>query len=133
MRAYSIDLRQRALQDVDGGMTTRLAALKYDGSESWARRLKQRRRETGEVTPRSSRNGVKPKWLPLADELTRRVREKPDMTLRELRAAMGEQVGVQTLSRALGLTLKKGNPCRRAGPPRRANAARRVATGDARA
>lgn len=52
MKDYSIDLRERMLKNVDTRMTTHLIALKYDGSESWVRRLKQRRREYGEVSPR---------------------------------------------------------------------------------
>lgn len=101
MKAYSIDLRERILKDVDAGMTTRLVALKYDVSESWVRRLKQRRRELGEISPRSSRNRRQPKWLPLADEIQKLVAAKSDITLRELREALGTEISVQTLSRAL--------------------------------
>ena len=61
MDAYSLDLRKRVLKDADAGLGTREVALKYDVSESWVRRLKQRRRESGEIAPRSSRNGVQPK------------------------------------------------------------------------
>ena len=43
MKAYSPDLRQRGLEDCDGGMETRQVAVKYRVSESWIRRLKQRR------------------------------------------------------------------------------------------
>ena len=85
MKAYSSDLRLRILKDCDGGLTTRLVALKYDVSESWVRRLKQRRRETGEVEPRPSRNGLQPKWLPLVEQIQGLVREQPDITLKELR------------------------------------------------
>jgi hypothetical protein len=52
MEAYSKDLRSRVLADSDRGLTTRVVATKYNVSESWVRRLKQRRRETGETTPR---------------------------------------------------------------------------------
>lgn len=110
MKAYSIDLRERILKDVDAGMTTRLVALKYDVSESWVRRLKQRRRELGEVSPRSSRNRVQPKWLPLTEEIQKLVAEKSDITLRELRESLGTEISVQTLSRALRIlqfTFKK--------------------------
>ncbi|MBA2113797.1 hypothetical protein HOV93_09490 [Planctomycetes bacterium FF15] len=128
MKAYSIDLRERILMDVDAGVTTRLVALKYDVSESWVRRLKLRRRELGEVSPGSSRNRVQPKWLPLAEEIEKLVAEKSDITLRELRESLGIDISVQTLSRALRtlrLTLKKSNPCGRARSPSL------VASGDA--
>lgn len=110
MKAYSLDLRTRVLKDADGGMRTREVAVKYDVSESWVRRLKQRRRESGEIAARSSRNGVRPKWLAYADQLQRLVEAKPDLTLRELRDALGREVSLQTLSRALRqlqLTFKK--------------------------
>ena len=62
MKAYSLDLRQRVLKDVDAGMSTREVATKYDVSESWVRRLKQRLRETGEIGPRRAGNPQTPKW-----------------------------------------------------------------------
>ena len=57
MRAYSMDLRERALLDSDAGMTAADVAAKYRVSGSWVRLLKQRRRETGEVAPRVQRQG----------------------------------------------------------------------------
>ena len=52
MRAYSMDLRERALLDSEAGMKAADVAAKYRVSGSWVRLLKQRRRETGEVAPR---------------------------------------------------------------------------------
>ena len=52
MRAYSMDLRERALLDSDAGMKAADVAAKYRVSGSWVLLLKQRRRETGEVAPR---------------------------------------------------------------------------------
>ena len=57
MRAYSMDLRERALLDRDAGMKAADVAAKYRVSGSWVRLLKQRRRETGEVAPRVQRHG----------------------------------------------------------------------------
>ena len=57
MRAYSMDLRERALLDSDAGMKAADVAAKYRVSGSWVRLLKQRRRETGEVAPRVQRQG----------------------------------------------------------------------------
>ena len=45
MRAYSMDLRERALLDSDAGMKAADVAAKYRVSGSWVRLLKQRRRE----------------------------------------------------------------------------------------
>ncbi len=47
MRAYSMDLRERALRASDAGMKAADVAEKYDVSGSWVRLLKQRRRATG--------------------------------------------------------------------------------------
>jgi transposase len=102
MDAYSADLRQRILEDCDGGMTTRVAATKYRVSESWLRRLKQRRRETGETTPRSSRPKSTKKALAEHAELLRQlVRENADATLEELRGRLPVAVGLTTVWRAL--------------------------------
>ena len=57
MRAYSMDLRERALLDSDAGMKAADVAAKYRVSGSWVRLLKQRRRDTAEVAPRVQRHG----------------------------------------------------------------------------
>ena len=116
MKSYSIDLRTRILEDCDAGMTTRLVATKYRVSESWVRRLKQRRRETGEIAPRRAGTKTPPKWLAYQDQLRQLVEEQPDATLEELRTRLGKDVSIQTLSRALRalqLTFKKKSSMRR--------------------
>jgi transposase len=120
MRAYSIDLRERVLADCDAGLGTRAAAAKYRVSESWVRRLKQRRRETGAVAARAPRRPA-PGWAAHADRLRAEVRARPDATLEELRGRLGLTASVSTVCRALkalGLTLKKSTAGRRAGPAR---------------
>ena len=57
MRAYSMDLRKRVLLDSDDGMAAPAVAAKYRVSASWVRRLKQRRRESGQTGPRVARRG----------------------------------------------------------------------------
>lgn len=116
MDAYSKDLRERVLRDCDAGLTTRVVATKYDVSESWMRRLKQRRRETGETMPRRTGSPRPARWLEHADRLQELVRSQPDITLRELREAIGGQLSIQTLSRALRAlqwTFKKKSSTRR--------------------
>ena len=75
MRAYSIDLRQRILTDCDRGLSTRAVATKYSVSESWVRRLKQRRRQTGAVAARTATPGPKPSWDAYADRLREAIRQ----------------------------------------------------------
>ena len=50
--AYGQDLRDRVLAAYDRGMKTKQIADLFEVSSSWARRVKQRRRETGETAPR---------------------------------------------------------------------------------
>jgi transposase len=89
-------------------------AEQFDCSESWVRRLIQRRRETGSLAPRPlqlpNNNKLDDDDLKRLQELIRRT---PDMTLAELAEALGHKVSVPTVWRAtqaLGLPLKK-SPC----------------------
>jgi transposase len=112
MKPYSMDLRQRVLVDSDAGMKTEDVADKYSVSESWVRRLKQRRRETGEVAPRRQRHGPQPSWQQqaYAEPLRAAFAAAPDATLEEVKDRLGLAVAVSTLWRAcaaLGLSFKK--------------------------
>jgi transposase len=110
MHAYSPDLRHRVLADCDRGLSTRAVATKYSVSESWVRRLKQRRRQTGEVAPRTPVPGPPPSWLAYAEALRAAIRATPDATLEELRDQLQLTVAISTLWRAvaaLGLRVKK--------------------------
>ncbi len=51
MKAYSMDLRERVLAACDEGMMTAEVAEALAVSPAWVRRLKQRRRQAGEVAP----------------------------------------------------------------------------------
>jgi transposase len=120
MRAYSADLRERVLADCDGGMGTRAVARKYRVSESWVRRLKQTRRQTGRVTPAAQRHGPAPGWVAHADRIRAAVAAAPDATLDEYRARFALPLSRSALARALaalGLSRKKsrsGRPSRTA-------------------
>lgn len=101
MRPYSIEFRREVLADCDAGMGTTAVAIKHHVSDSWVRRLKQRRRETGEIAARPPKKKTPPKWHAYADRLRALVEKRPDITLRELRDALGVDVSLQTLSVAL--------------------------------
>jgi transposase len=116
VQAYSLDLRQRVLADCDRGQSTRVVATKYSVSESWVRRLKQRRREAGEVAPRVAAVARKAHWPAYADQLRAAIAQTPDATLAELREQLGLAVALSTLWRAvaaLGLSVKKKSTGRR--------------------
>jgi transposase len=126
MTPYSMDLRQRVLKDCDAGLGTRAVAQKYSVSESWVRRLKQRRREDGSIAPRTATPGPAPTLAAHADRLRALVREAPGLTAGEYRDRLGVRAAVVTVWRVLGrlgLTHKKSPPGGRAGPPGRGRAA----------
>lgn len=100
MKAYSMDLRNRVLGDCDAGMELRQVAVKYRVSESWIRRLRQRRRESGETAPRQ-RKTAGPQWQAYADSLRQFLAERPDATLSEVKEELKIPLSIQTLSRAL--------------------------------
>ncbi len=110
MRAYSMDLRERALLDSDAGMKAADVAAKYRVSGSWVRLLKQRRRDTGEVAPRVQRQGRRGMLEPHLHTLAALMAAHPDRTLAELKDALATPARVPTVwraVRALGLTVKK--------------------------
>ena len=57
--AYSQDLRNLVLAGRDRGLNTKWVADLFGVSASWVRRVMQRRREAGEVSPRA--RGWRPK------------------------------------------------------------------------
>lgn len=118
---YSLDLRERVVAAVAGGMSRMAAAAHYQVSRSSAIRWTQRKAETG--SPAALPMGGK-KPFALADEaawIEARVAEKPDITGRELLAELNER-GVEVsyygvwhyLDRA-GLSFKKKPARQRAG------------------
>ena len=118
MKAYSMDLRERVLAGCDAGLGTKAVAEKYSVSESWVRRLKQRRRETGRAGPTDQRHGPKPGWEAHAGRIREAVRRAPDATLQEYREQFALPVSRSALARALvvlGLSRKKS----RSGPASR--------------
>lgn len=105
---YSQDLRDRVLAACDRGMPTKRVAEVFQVSPAWVRRLKQRRRETGETTARP-RGGARRVKID-RDRLAELVRQRPDATLKELREMLGVQCAESAICMALkrmGLTFKK--------------------------
>lgn len=87
--SYSQDLRDRVLAAYDHGMKTSEIARVFQVSPAWARRVKQRRREHGETTPRP-RGGAT--YIKIdRTRLAELVEQQPDATLEELRERLGVQ------------------------------------------
>jgi transposase len=98
---YSQDLRDRVLAASDRGVPTRQVAKTFEVSPAWVRRLKQRRRETGETTPRPM-GGATVVKIDMA-RLAELVKEQPDATLKELR----ERLGIACVESAVCMALKR--------------------------
>ena len=110
MKAYSMDLRERVLKDLDGGLRTSAAAAKYSVGASWVRRLRQRRTATGQTGPKSQRRGPVAAAVTHAERIREAVRVAPDATLDEFRKRLDWKMSRSTLANALvalGLTRKK--------------------------
>ena len=74
-------------------------AAKYRVSGSWVRRLKQRRRDTGEVAPRVQRHGRRGMLEPHLHTLAALIAAHPDRTLAELKDALAvclDETGITT-------------------------------------
>ena len=98
---YAQDLRDRVLAAYDRGMKTKQIADLFQVSPAWARRVKQRRRETGETTPRPMGGATVVKIDPV--RLAELVRQQPDATIKELHA----RLGVECSESAVGMALKR--------------------------
>lgn len=125
-----MDLRVRVLAAVDAGDATAEVAEAFTVSPAWVRRLVQRRRQTGEVAPRTPRDPRVPKLAAHLPRIRELLAATPDMTLSELRDELKVAVALSTLwaaVRSLGLTFKKSHPGGRAGPAGRAGGPRRLA------
>jgi transposase len=106
MDAYSKEFRRDVLAACDAGGGTREVALRFQVSESWVRRVKQHRRERGQVAPKTTRDRRK-SWEPYAEWILAKLDQRPDIYLRELQSEalseLGWQVSDVTLSRACRL------------------------------
>lgn len=83
-------MRNFAACDVNEG--TRAIAQRFKVSESWIRRIKQQRRETGQVTPKAA-SPRQPKWHAWADWLIAKIASRPDIYLRELQVELKQEQG----------------------------------------
>jgi transposase len=124
-RAYPQELRDRVLGAYDRGMKTKQIAQVFAVCPAWARRIKQRRRETGETTPRPM-GGVTVVKIEM-DRLRELVTRQPDATIRELHQRLGiacSESAVGMALKRLGLSFKKRRCMRRSrtGPMSLSNA-----------
>lgn len=132
-----MDLRERILASYDCGEGTReQIASRYSVSLGMVKKLIQQRRHTGDIAPGHHRSGRKPLILESHKKAMREhLKCKPDMTLGELRDAVGLSCTLPAIHYALAameLTYKKDAPRLRAGPRRCPEGAQEVAAAPAR-
>ena len=112
-RPYPQELRDRVLAAYDRGMKTVQIARVFQVSAAWARRIKQRRRETGETTSRPMGGATVVKID--MERLRQLVLQQPDATTEELHRRLGAKCCVSAVGMALlrlGFRFKK-RLCRR--------------------
>ena len=114
MKAYSKDLRLRALAAVDRGMPRAQVAKTFGVSASTIKRYLRLREQTGDLQPKLIPGPPARKQMILEEKLPAQVKLNPDLTLEEhcelFEDEHGVEVSTATMSRALkrlGLPLKK--------------------------
>jgi len=108
-----MDLRQRVMAACDRGESTKVVAKTFGVSTAWVRRLKQHRRERGDIIPRSG-GGSRGRKIHRS-RLAELVKEQPDATLVELRDRLGIHVTPWAICKALRelkLSFKKSRSMR---------------------
>ena len=95
-RPYSMDLRERVITDADAGLSSKELAARYHVSVPWVNALKQRRRETGSMAPRSQTKFRHRVLEGQEDRLRALVTAQPDATLAELREGLRTTAALAT-------------------------------------
>jgi len=121
-KPLSLDLRERLISAVDGGMTRRAAAERFGVAPSTAIKWVELWRRTGDVRPRPQGGDYRSHRMEAhAAEILGLIEERPDITLAEIAAHLDEAHGLKvaqsTVWRLLdrhGLTVKKNRARQRA-------------------
>ena len=116
MKPYSMDLRERVINACEQGGKTKDVAKRFGVSPAWVRRLKQHKRERGDIIPRTG-GGSRGRKID-RDRLAELVKENPDATLVELRDKLQIDVTPWAISKALN-ELKLSYKKSRSTPPSR--------------
>ncbi|HEX7516464.1 MAG TPA: hypothetical protein VF345_04175 [Chthoniobacterales bacterium] len=131
MRTLSLDLRERILASYDNTDGTRdQIATRYRVSLGMVKKLLQQRRRTGDIASLHHRSGRKALIVAAHHRQMRALlSRKPDLTLKELRAALELECSLPAIHYALvalGLTYKKRHSAlaNRTGPTSRGRVGR---------
>ena len=117
MKPYSKDLRFRVLCAVDAGTPTEELAKTFSVSMSTIKRWLRRRRETGDVQPRTIPGRPSRKGAMLKEWLPKHLQVNDDLTLEEHREAFeeefGQRVSTSTIGRAIARLPHGGWPLKK--------------------
>tara|TARA_R110000822_G_scaffold124589_1_gene259044 strand:+ start:106 stop:486 length:381 start_codon:yes stop_codon:yes gene_type:complete len=124
-KPLSIDLRERLISAVEGGMSRRGAAERFGVAASTAINWVARWRQTGSVRPRPQGGDYRSHRIEAhSEEILALIEEMPDITLVEiaerLKEAHGLKVAQSTVWRLLdrrGMTFKKNRARQRTATP----------------
>ena len=120
-KPYSMDLRERVIGAIEGGMSTRQAAARFDIGIATAGAWARLKRSKGEVTP--ARQG-KPKGSvldPHAGFIFDLIKANPDITLEEMAAQLAEKRGLEVVATAVWKFLDRHNMTHKKRPLTRAS------------
>ena|SRR6185437_16865644 len=111
MEAYPMAVRRQIIAKYERGLSTEEIAADYGYCVAGVRRVRQRFEETGSLEPKKTKPGRRPAFDEATlGRLAEAVRQRPDITLAELRQQIGIQVDLAVYCRALKklkLTRKK--------------------------
>jgi transposase len=97
MKAYSTDLRERAVRSVESGeCTISEAARRYQVSEPSLERWLARKRTTGSCAPLPHAGGVRRKLAAAETAIRAAVKAQPDATLQELCERVKQETKIQS-------------------------------------
>jgi transposase len=120
-KPYSMDLRERVIAAVDGGMSTRQAAARFSIGIATAGAWARLKRATGAVRP--AKQG-KPKGSVLdahTDFIFELIAEAPDITLEEIAERLAQDRAVKVVSTAVWKFLDRHDMTHKKRPLMRAN------------
>lgn len=121
-RPLSMDIRDRLVRAVDGGMTRRSAAKRFGVAASTAIKWVEQWHRTGAVAPRPRGGDHRSQRLEAhAEEILGLIEQTPDITLSEITAHLDEAHGLKAAPSSVwrlldrhGMTFKKNRARRRA-------------------
>ncbi len=124
-KSLSVDLRERLVSVVEGGMTRRSAAKRFGVAASTAIKWVDQWRRTGNMEPRPRGGDRRSERIEAhAEEVLALIEETPDLTLEELAGHLDQMHGLRvaqsTVWRLLdrhGMTFKKNRARQRATAP----------------